>query len=118
MSTIEERTTLLEVRTDRLEVLFERFMEQTTASVRSIEQTIEEMKAEGARDRAHAARMWEEAARERLPTEKKQTASGSGFEPKQTNSARRKPESGPPTKKKQTASGSGFEPRQTRTARR
>jgi hypothetical protein len=29
MSTIEERTTTLEGRTDRLEVLFERFMEQT-----------------------------------------------------------------------------------------
>ena len=48
MSTIEERTTVLEGRTDRLELLFERYM-------RSIDQTIKEMKAESARDREQAA---------------------------------------------------------------
>ena len=56
MSTLEERTAVLEDRTDRLELLFERFMEQTAASLRSIEHAIEELKAEAARDRAEAAR--------------------------------------------------------------
>ncbi len=56
MSTLEERTAVLEDRTDRLELLFERFMEQNAASLRSIEHAIEELKAEGARARAEAAR--------------------------------------------------------------
>ena len=55
VSTIEERTTVLAGRTDRLELLSERFMAQTAASLHSIDQTIKEMKAEGARDRAQAA---------------------------------------------------------------
>ena len=46
---LEERTADLERRTDRLEILFDRFMEQTTA-------ILKEMKEEAARDRAEAAR--------------------------------------------------------------
>ena len=65
MSTLEERTAVLEDRTDRLELLFERFMEQNAASLRSIEHAIEELKAEGARAREEAARNREEAARYR-----------------------------------------------------
>ena len=74
MSTVEERTTLLEGRTDRLEVLFERFMDQTTASLRSIEQTIEEMKAEGARDRAQASRDRAQATRDRVQASRDRAA--------------------------------------------
>ncbi len=59
---LEERTADLERRTDRLEILFDRFMEQTTA-------ILKEMKEEAARDRAEAARAREkdraEAARAR-----------------------------------------------------
>ena len=58
MSTLEERTAVLEDRTDRLELLFERFMEQNAASIRSIEHAIEELKAEGARDRKEMNRRW------------------------------------------------------------
>ena len=76
VSTLEERTAVLEDRTDRLELLFERFMEQNAASLRSIEHAIEELKAEGARareeaararaeDRAEAARYRAEVARDR-----------------------------------------------------
>ncbi len=46
---LEERTADVERRTDRLEILFDRFMEQTTA-------ILKEMKEEAARDRAEAAR--------------------------------------------------------------
>ena len=62
MSTLEERTAVLEDRTDRLELLFERFMEQTAASLRSIEHAIEELKAEAARDRKAMNRRWGELA--------------------------------------------------------
>ena len=58
MSTLQEQITDLSYRTDRLEVVFERF-------VRSMNQTIREMKAEGARDRAEAARAREAADRAR-----------------------------------------------------
>ena len=64
MSTLEEQTTELRFRTDRLELLFERFVEQTTASVRGIEHAIEEMKEEGARHREEAARAREEDRKE------------------------------------------------------
>ena len=50
---LEERTADLGRRTDRLEILFDRFMEQTTA-------ILKEMKEEAARDRAEAARAREE----------------------------------------------------------
>ena len=46
---LEERTTALERRTDRLEMLFERFMEQTTT-------ILKEMKEEAAKDRKEAER--------------------------------------------------------------
>ena len=58
MSTLQEQITDLSYRTDRLEVVFERF-------VRSMNQTIREMKAEGARDRAESARVREAADRAR-----------------------------------------------------
>ena len=64
MSTLEERTAVLEDRTDRLELLFERFMEQNAASMRSIEHAIEDLKAEGARAREEAARYRAEARAE------------------------------------------------------
>ena len=56
MSTLEARTAVVEDRIDRLELLFERLMEQNAASLRSIEHAIEELKAEAARDREEAAR--------------------------------------------------------------
>ena len=62
MSTLEERTADLGFRTDRLELLFERFMEQTTASLRSIDHTVQEMKAEAAKDRRDMNRRWGELA--------------------------------------------------------
>ena len=55
MSTIEERTTVLEDTTHRLEMLFERFM-------RGIDRTITEMKAESARDRKEMNRRWGDLA--------------------------------------------------------
>ena len=64
MSTLEERTAVLEDRTDRLELLFERFMEQNAASMRSIEHAIEDLKAEGARAREEEARYRAEARAE------------------------------------------------------
>ena len=65
MSTLEEQTTELRFRTGRLEVLFERFMEQTTASIRGLEHVIEEMKEEGARYREEGERRREESERRR-----------------------------------------------------
>ena len=56
MSTLEARTAVVEDRIDRLELLFERLMEQNAASLRSIEHAIEELKAEAARAREEAAR--------------------------------------------------------------
>ena len=56
MSTLQEQITELSYRADRLEVLFERF-------VRSIDQTIREMKTEGARAREAADRAREEDRR-------------------------------------------------------
>ena len=56
MSTLEARTAVVEDRINRLELLFERLMEQNAASLRSIEHAIEELKAEAARDREEAAR--------------------------------------------------------------
>ena len=53
MSTLQEQVTDLSYRTDRLEVVCERLLD-------SIDQTVREMKAEGARDRAEAARAREE----------------------------------------------------------
>ena len=58
MSTLQEQITDLSYRTDRLEVVFERF-------VHGMNQTIREMKAEGARDRAEAARAREAADKAR-----------------------------------------------------
>ena len=54
---LEERTVALEGRTDRLEILFERFMEQTTT-------LLKEMKEEAARDRQEARRAREEDRKE------------------------------------------------------
>ena len=62
MSTLEARTAAVEDRTDRLELMFERLMEQNAASLRNMEHAIEELKAEAARDRAEARA---EAARDR-----------------------------------------------------
>ena len=57
MSTLlEERTADLERRTDRLEMLFDRFMEQTTAILKELK----ELKEEAARDRAEAAKVRQE----------------------------------------------------------
>ena len=58
MSTLQEQITEQSYRTDRLEVLVERF-------VHSMNQTVQEMKAEGARDRAESARAREAAERAR-----------------------------------------------------
>lgn len=60
MSALQEQTAELRVRTDRLEMALERFIEQTTASIRNIEQAIREMKDEGARYREEADRRREE----------------------------------------------------------
>ena len=68
MSTLEERTAVPEDRTDRLELLFERFMEQNAAFRRRIEHASEDLKAEGARAREEAARAREETARNREET--------------------------------------------------
>ena len=62
MSTLEARTAAVEDRTDRLELMFERLMEQNAAALRNMEHAIEELKAEAARDRAEARA---EAARDR-----------------------------------------------------
>ena len=64
MSTLEARTAAVEDRTDRLELMFERLMEQNAASLRNIEHAIEELKAEAARDRADEARYRAEARAE------------------------------------------------------
>ena len=65
VSTLEERTAVPEDRTDRLELLFERFMEQNAAFRRRIEHASEDLKAEGARAREETALNREEAARYR-----------------------------------------------------
>ena len=62
MSTLEARTAAVEDRTDRLELMFERLMEQNAASLRNIEHAIEELKAEAARDRKAMNRRWGELA--------------------------------------------------------
>ena len=62
VSTLEARTATVEDRTDRLELMFERLMEQNAASLRNIEHAIEELKAEAARDRKAMNRRWGELA--------------------------------------------------------
>ena len=64
MSTLQEQTAELRFRTGRLEMALERFMEQTTTSLRSIEYAIRELKEEAARDREEAARARQEDRQE------------------------------------------------------